>query len=418
MMGAGIEAATPELGVIVVRSAVGPERDRIVAHAREHLDVRRVYDVFGSREFAAANFARFYRTRPSPAAEAHSEDGPLLVITAVDATPYYERRVTTHGSVTVSTRFFDVAQQYRAWVGAARVHGSTSAREGARDLMLLLGADPETHLRENPGPWNGHIDIIRRDLTGARGWSTPSELFHALNHTVRYVVMRNFEDLPDCLHVGTHEDVDMLTGDYAETIRVMNARLNVRCLPRWGGPYWVNISGEDMWFDVRFVGDDYYDPRWADEILDRRAWNDKGFYAPSTEDYFETLAYHAIVHKREFADDYKPRLTAMAAALGRPGWEAAALDDPTTRKRLLDGIVQQHGYRYCRPRDVNVFYNFAATGHALPSVRRKVAGLVRKGLRIAYRVRQPLDDRYWEARETLRAKAPWLDAIIGPTQPG
>jgi len=417
-MGAGTAAATPELGILVVRSTTGPERDRILAHARDRLDVRRVYEVSWTRELAAENFARFYRTRPSIAVQTPGARGPLLVITAVDPEPRYERRVTATGSATVSTRIFDTARQLRTWTGGSRVHGSASAREAARDLMLLLGTDPEAHLRENPQPWDGNVETIQRDLTGARGWSTPTELFHALNHTVRYVVMRNFEDLPDCLHVGTHEDVDMLTGDYADTIRVMNARLNIRCLPRWGGPYWVNISGEDVWFDVRFVGDHYYDPRWADEILDRRVWNEKGFYSPSTADYFETLAYHAIVHKREFAADYKPRLAAMAATLGRSGWDATALDDPATRARLLDAIVQQHGYQYCRPRDVNVFYNFAATGHALPGVRRKVAGVVRKGLRVAYRVRQPLDERYKEAWDTLRLKVPWLNTILGPTQPG
>jgi hypothetical protein len=198
----------------------------------------------------------------------------------------------------------------------------------------------------------------------------------------------------------------MLTGDYPDAIRIMNARPNVRCLPRWGGPYWVNISGEDMWFDVRFVGDRYYDPRWAADILDRRVWNERGFYSPNPEDYFETLAYHAVVHKRAFADDYRPRLAGMAAALGRTGWNASGLGDPARMKALLDGILQRHGYRYYRPRDVNVFYNFSAVGHALPQVRRKLAGIARKALRVAYRVQQPLGDRYSQARNILRLKAP------------
>jgi hypothetical protein len=59
-------------------------------------------------------------------------------------------------------------------------------------------------------------------------------------------------------------------------------------------------------------------------------------------------------------------------------------------KELLDGVLARRGYRYCRPRDVNVFYNFTAAGHHLPHVRRKLAGITRKVLRAAYRVRQPL----------------------------
>jgi hypothetical protein len=67
---------------------------------------------------------------------------------------------------------------------------------------------------------------------------------------------------------------------------------------------------------------------------------------------------------------------------------------------------------------VNVFYNFSATGHPLPHVRRKLAGIARKALRVAYRVQRRLDDRYWQARETLCLKAPWLNEILRPTHYG
>jgi hypothetical protein len=414
-MTAGSAAAAPELGLFVVSSAAAAARDRILRRAQALFDVRRVCEIHWTPELAADNHARFYRRRPSAALRV---EGPLLLVTAVDSTPRYERRVTANGSATVSTNFFDATQQFRAWTArTASVHGSSTATEAARDLMLLLGTDPQTHLHENPQPWDGNIEPIHRDLSGARGWASPTELFQALNHTVRYVVLRNFEKLPHCLHVGSHEDVDMLTGDYPETIRVMNARPNVRCLPRWGGPHWVTISGEDMWFDVRFVGDRYYDPKWAADILDRRVWNEGGFYAPNAEDYFETLAYHAVVHKREFAADYGPRLAAMAAALGCSA-DASGLGDPARVKALLDGVLRRRGYRYCRPRDVNVFYNFSATGHPLPHVRRKLAGIARKALRVAYRVQRRLDDRYWQARETLCLKAPWLNEILRPTHYG
>jgi hypothetical protein len=362
----------PEFGLFLVASPEADARARILERARTLVDVRRAYEVCWTPELAGENYARFFRQRRSGARPNPGFERPLLVLTAVA-----ERTALLHAG-----------EQLRAWTaGTATVHAS-AASEAARDLMLLLGTDPRTHREANRQPWDGRIEEIHRDLSGARGWASPTELFNALNHTVPYVVLRNFEKLPDCLHVGSHEDVDMLTGDYPDTIRVMNARPNVRCLPRWGGPYWVNISGEDMWFDVRFVGDRYYDPRWAADVLARRVWNENGFYAPSAEDYFETLAYHAVVHKRAFAPDYGPRLAAMAAGLGRPGWDAAALGDPGRRKALLGEILRQRGYRYHRPRDVNVYYNFSATGHALPGVRRKLAGVARKALRIAYRIQK------------------------------
>jgi hypothetical protein len=59
-------------------------------------------------------------------------------------------------------------------------------------------------------------------------------------------------------------------------------------------------------------------------------------------------------------------------------------------KALLDETLRRRGYRYCRPRDVNVFYNFAATGHRLPRVRRKLAGITRKAMRVVYKIRKRL----------------------------
>ena len=371
-MTAGSAGPAPEFGLFVVASSA---RERILDRARALFDVRRVYDLRWTPELAVQNYTRFYRQRPSAGTNGAVER--LLLVTAVDGVP--------RGPGAERAKFREAMQEF-----PAGVHGSMTAAEAARDLMMLLGTDPQTHLKENPRPWDGRIEELQRDVSGARGWTSPTELFHALNHTVPYVVLRNFEKLPDCLHVGSHEDVDMMTGDYAEAIRVMNARPNVRCLPRWGGPHWVNICGEDMWFDVRFVGDHYYDPKWAADILARRVWNANGFYSPSPEDYFETLAYHAVVHKRAFADDYRPRLAGMAAQLGRSGWDAEGLRDPARMKALLDDVLRRRGYRYDRPRDVNVFYNFEATGHRLPGLRRKLAGMTRKAARVAYRIRQRL----------------------------
>ena len=153
------------------------------------------------------------------------------------------------------------------------------------------------------------------------------------------------------------------------------------------------IAGKDMWFDLRFVGDRYFDPTWAGEILDRRVFQTAGFYAPSPVDYFESLAYHAVIHKPFLSDDYKERLAAMAGTLGRSGWERAGLDDSARVKALLDGILRERGFAYRRPLDVNVFYNFAAAGYRWPAARRKLAGVFRKAVRLGYRARRSLPKR-------------------------
>jgi hypothetical protein len=399
----GCEATASNLGLFLVWSNAHGEDDRVLDRAQTLFEVRGVHAIHWTPQLFEQNAVRFCRGRLDPPLlklfEERADGDPLYLISAVDGAPRYEPKTVSNGAAPVNARFVEVRRELRAWTGSdSRVHAAVSAAEVGRDLMLLLGTDPATYLRENASRWNGRITEIHRDLTGARGWDTPAELFHALNQAVRYVVMRNFEGLPGSLHVGSHEDVDILTDDYDEMIAVMNARPNVRCIPRWGGPYWVKISGQDMWFDVRFVGDHYYDPAWAGAILDRRVWNDGGFYSPCAEDYFESLAYHAVVHKPSLSADYRERLATMASALGRAGWEPAALEDPARVKALLDAILQQRGSRYRRPRDVNVFYNFEATGHRWPQLRRKLAGVGRKAVRVGYRVQRSLSGSRGAAR--------------------
>ena len=165
-------SAGPEFGLFVVASPAG---DRILDRARALFDVRRVYDLHWTPALAAQNYARFYRQRPGAGANGALER--LLLVTAVDST-------TGHA------KFREATQEFRSWTpGPASVHGSTTPAEAARDLLLLLGTDPRTHLTENPRPWDGRIAELQRDLSGARGWTSPTELFHALNHTVPYVVL-------------------------------------------------------------------------------------------------------------------------------------------------------------------------------------------------------------------------------------
>jgi hypothetical protein len=391
-MAATLETNAPDLGLFVLTSSVRAEQDWLLGHLRERFEIRGVHEVHWTPELAAASFARLFpdaELAGRTSSEALVAESPLLVVTVVDPEP--RRRVAAEPT---NVAFAETVAALRArTAGGWRTHGTECTAHAARDLMLLLGTAPEQYLAEHPRLWAGDVEQVRRDLSGAGGWASPTELFHVLNHTVRYVVIRNFEGMPQSLHVNFHEDVDLLTDDYPGLAAVMNARPHPRCILPCGGPHWVRIAGKDMWFDLRFVGDRYFDPIWAGEILDRRVYQAAGFYSPNPVDYFESLAYHAVIHKPFLSDDYKERLAVMAGTLGRSGWERAALDDPARVRALLDGILHARGCTYRRPLDVNVFYNFAAAGYRWPAARRKLAGVLRKAVRLGYRARRSLPMR-------------------------
>lgn len=411
----------PEPGLFVLWSDARPQQRRILSTIGEQFEIRRVMRVQWTPQRVDENYARFYRGQTSsPFSSVFSDQkgrDAFTLALVIDPAPKYELRDTTRGRAVVNANMLDAKQRFREWTGGGmRVHGTDTAAEANRDTLLLLGEEPSTLIATAPTRWDGTIDLIERDLTGARGWASLRELFGLLNHSINYVVLRNFENLPDDVEFGDHTDVDILTDDYPELIRLLNARPVVGGVPKWGGRFLVTIGDHDVIFDLRFVGDDYYDARWAQCILDDRRVA-RSVQVPSDVDYFESLAYHAVVHKRQIADDYRDRLARMASTLGRPGWQRARLDDDRTIATLVRSIVEAREFSYVRPRDITVFFNYANVGANHPWLRRKIAGVGREVTRRGVALTSPLTYALRVVRQRIIAKLPWLRELrASPTR--
>jgi len=404
-----------ELHLVVIWSAARSEEQRILADIRDHLEVRRVHEVHWSPELVRQNYSRFYRGRLVPPyrnVRLNKGNGPLLVVTALDRSPRYEVRETLHGPAVVNTTLFDAKVRYRAWTGPGHlVHGSDTAAEAGRDLMLLLGCNPRDYLDRHSGAWDGVIRPVRRDLSGARGWDCAAQLFGALNCSVDYVVLRGADALRDIADQRTGE-VELLTNNYIELIAVTNARPLLRQIPRRGGRFLIRIADRDLVFALRFVGDRYFDPEWQRAVLERRELSARGFFAPAADDAFETLAYHALVHRHSLSELHKARLASMARALDRPGWTRAALGDSRRMKALLDRVLAKNGYSYVRPRDSQVFYNFHTVGARWPGVCRVLADLQGSFARRYHPWSAEGRAHYFAARDLLARAAPWARKLL------
>src|SRR5205823_3823111 len=94
------------------------------------------------------------------------------------------------------------------------------------------------------------------------------------------------------------------------------------------------IGGEPTLFDFRFVGDNYYDPVWAKDMMERRVFSSKGFYHLGVEDHFHSLLYHAAVHKPSIASDYMDRL--LELSLGQADLDRNSFADSTALRAALD----------------------------------------------------------------------------------
>src|SRR5262249_40364470 len=146
---------------------------------------------------------------------------------------------------------------------------------------------------------------------GANGWNSLSDLFHVLNASTEYAVMRNFEDLPESATTEEHGDVDLICASSREMAFVANA--SPAAPGQYRVLYRVTIGGKEVLFDFREVGDNYYDPQWEREMLERRVFSSRGFFHLGPDDYFHSLLYHATVHKPAVATGYLVRLRELSS---------------------------------------------------------------------------------------------------------
>ena len=110
-----------------------------------------------------------------------------------------------------------------------------------------------------------------------------------------YVVLRNFEELPQSVTVGGHGDLDLLVYDLEHWMEIFPQAVRVHPSPRV--QFILPIGESNVYIDVRHIGDDYYPQEFEQAILDSREWNPRGFYTPNPLHFRIALAYHVVHHK-------------------------------------------------------------------------------------------------------------------------
>jgi hypothetical protein len=256
---------------------------------------------------------------------------------------------------------FDAKERYRTLTGGGhRVHGTNTPSETDHDLILLLHQTSAEFFSSNRDPWNGEVEQIERDLLGAEGWVNLAQLFRALNSSIDYALLRNFETLPDSPRLSDHRDIDVLCASTRETAFIANA-VPV-CPESYRVLHKARVDGNDMLFDFRSVDDSYYDPLWARDMLKRRVVSPRGFFHLCDEDYFYSLLYHATVHKPSVDADYQRRLLEMPAKSRQINDES--FRDPRELHQILDEFLVSNNYRFVEPDDLSVDFNsgFANVG--------------------------------------------------------
>lgn len=190
------------------------------------------------------------------------------------------------------------------------------------------------------------------DNKTTRSWKSFHEFIEVANKNCNWLVLRNFEYLPDDFF-GNDKDVDVLCENIENFTKTMNLKKR-----SWGiGAYESIIDNKIVPFDVRFLGDGYYDKLWQYKMLENKIYSSKNVPRMSNEDYFYSLIYHSKIQKYAVKDVYRRRLNDLAILVGINDYEVGSINNDNYIAKLLSNYMNINHYNYTTPLDINVSRN-------------------------------------------------------------
>lgn len=284
---------------------------------------------------------------------AHCGDEQFTLFVYEDKNPTYDSRVTSSGNRKVNTNVFDFKKRLRESLGGGhKIHASDNTFESNKDLTLLFGLNSKDFINQHLET-NQSEEVFKENCIGIDGYKNIEQFFYVLNNSINYCVIRNYECLPEKYTIEGHGDIDLLVEDlnyikYLTLAKSYYPDLDYRV------HYGINIANELIPFDFRYVGDDYYDINWQNQILNNLAIFNSVVKVPDTHNYFYSLIYHAYVQKNTVKVDYFERLEMMSQELNINYNSDLSLEKI---KEILDEFMIQNNFDYTTPKDKTVYFN-------------------------------------------------------------
>ena len=393
----GIQLNT-SLHVFIIWKNARYMTDDILEDLKKKFELLEVYEVHWSTEFFSDNMSRFYGVNlPLGAFKEDQHDvGPFLLCIVKDKNPKYDYVETPKEKIRVNINIYETKQTYRSWTGGGNnVHSSNTKEETEHDLVLLLGKNLKDIQNDLPELWNGTIKKIDSDLVGAKGWKNTSQLFYVLNATVNYLVLRSFENISDLNTSVSTSDIDILTNQVKQIQFITNGK---NILEEKNQEFHkVVIANQDV---LLHVGEQYYDPKWANDMLNRKVLSHYGFYIPNDEDHFYSLLYRALVQKPIIPNEYVKRLVTLSSKLKINNLSMESFSTYDVVIETLDAYMRKMEYKYMS-RDYSLFYNSEIVDFAITKREHRL-------------FREKLKTKNWQeaAAEIYYPDKPWAYEMI------
>ncbi len=324
---------------------------------RSKFRILEIYKIKWDKSIFVQNISRLYGVKLDDASGkmSHCGSSEFVMFTVLDDNPIYEFIETSRGTEYVNKNLFNVKTRYREYTnGGHKVHTTNNTKETNHDLSLLLGINYNDYMlshQKNTFKDNKIINI-ERNLSGANGWKNLQEFFYIINACIDYVVLRNFDDLPEKHDNKINGDIDLLVDNFKETCLITNSRKvfkelhRVHCVTK--------INNEDVFFDFRYLGDKYYHYKWQKDILSHRVLNEKNIYTPSEEHHYYSFLYHVLLHKVVIHEKNNPNLINFYGKLFNTARQKMDLD--LYYQKLIE-FMNNNNYSFEKPIDISVHFD-------------------------------------------------------------
>lgn len=330
-----------ETHVFIIWENARNKTEKVFSEIERRFQICEVYEIKWSNDNFEKNLKRFYGvTLVNPSKKiSQCGTGPFLLLIVKDNSPKHGLRKTSLGKQVVNTNIYDSKREFRKFLGGGfPIHSSIHEKEANHNLTLLLGENLVQICERLPETWDGEIKTLEQDLFGNE-WKNFDEVLFALNNTTNYAIIRNFEKFPNIDYLKQEGDVDLLTDDQWQIPYILNFQNHIR--NEHESFNFIKIEEDYIKFDIKYVGDNYFDEKWSKNILrNRELFN--GFFVPSNEDYFFSLAYHLVTQKADLPKKYEKILEKLSSDLKINLKKM----DKNSIKKILDNFMIDNGYRY------------------------------------------------------------------------
>ncbi len=342
-----------EIHLFIVWSEATQYKEKILKDIKQKFLLLEEVEVTWTKKLFSENLSRFYgENLPKKSQkEKHCGSDSFHCFVVKDVNPNYCIRETSKGFRVVNVNCFDLKQLYRKWSGGGhKIHATDNEFESQIQLALLFGKSIESYKQTLDIDFNHKI--FNGDLIGANGWKNFDELFNLLNITLKYVVLRNYKNIEEQLS-SLHPDIDLLVENKKLAITLLNAKKTFN--KDYRVQYNVRVLNKDINFDLRHVGDNYYDYKWQRNILNTRVLFNEKFYIPNNENLCYSLLYHALYHKKYISQDYFFEIINSSQELLEP-LKLSDLQDFKINEVMMKYLLLKD-YNIVEPHDLSVYFN-------------------------------------------------------------